>query len=144
MSEVVAIFDGRCVICNTTRRIVQALDWRKQVTFMDLHDGDSVTRRYPSLDTASLMGEIHVVADGGRVYAGFNGTRRLMKAAPLLLPLWALMHLPVVRGWIGPAIYRFIARNRYSINRWLGVELSPEDDCADDICVVPGMERPHD
>lgn len=144
MSEIVAIFDGRCVICNTTRCIVQALDWRKQVAFMDLHAGDSVARRYPLLNTASLMGEIHVIADDGRVYAGFNGTRRLMKAVPVLWPLWALMHMPIVRGWVGPALYRFIARNRYSINRWLGVELDLQDDCADDICIVPGMERPDD
>src|SRR5262245_12259989 len=89
-NSTVAIFDGRCVICNTTRRIIQLLDWFHRVEFLDLHDRTQVEQRYPWLNMDEAMGQIHVIADGGQVYPGFAGTRRMLRAVPLGLPLWAL------------------------------------------------------
>ncbi len=134
---VVAIFDGQCVICNTTRRIVRLLDWFRRIEFLDLHHRGDVQQRYPQVEHEAAMGQIHVVADDGRIYAGFAGTRRLLRELPLGLPLWALMHLPVIGDRIGPALYGFIARNRYAINRLFGVELTPDDDCVDGVCQIP-------
>lgn len=134
----VAIYDGHCVICNTTRRVVGLLDWFKRVEFLDLHNGTEVAQRYPQVDPDAAMGQIHVVADTGEVYAGFAGTRRMLRDLPLGVPLWALMHLPIIGNSIGPGIYKFIARNRYSINRLMGVDLSKEpDDCIDGVCKIP-------
>lgn len=134
----VAIFDGRCVICNTTRRLVQLLDWFKRVEFLDLHQRNEVSQRYPWLDQEAAMGQIHVVADAGQVYEGFAGTRRMLRDLPLGLPLWALLHLPIIGNWLGPQLYKFIARNRYVINRLLGVKLEQEaDDCVDGVCKIP-------
>lgn len=134
----VAIFDGRCVICNTTRRLVQLLDWFKRVEFLDLHQRNEVSQRYPWLDQEAAMGQIHVVADADQVYEGFAGTRRMLRDLPLGLPLWALLHLPIIGNWLGPQLYKFIARNRYAINRLLGVKLEQEaDDCVDGVCKIP-------
>ena len=133
-----AVYDGHCVICNTTRRIVLALDWFNRVEFLDLHRQDEVAARFPGLDHEAAMGSIHVYDESGRVFAGFYGTRRLFRALPLALPLWALLHLPLVGNWLGPRIYRFIARHRYRINRMLGVNLEDiereEAECEDGIC----------
>ena len=73
------------------------------------------------------MSEIHVVDGEGRLYAGFAGTRRMLKELPLGVPLWLLLQLPGTDA-IGKRVYRFIARRRYRINALLGNEL-PE--CAD-------------
>jgi predicted DCC family thiol-disulfide oxidoreductase YuxK len=133
-----AVYDGNCVICNTTRRIIRALDWFKRVEFLDLHDHAEVTARYPSLDQSALMGEIHVIDRGGRVFPGFLGTRRMLRAVPLGWPLWLLLHVPGVGNWLGPALYRFIARHRYAINQLLGVDLEQRDqDCEDGVCKLP-------
>lgn len=129
---VTAIFDGYCVICQQTRRTVRALDWLKRVEFLDLHDSTALAARYPELDFEQLMGQIHVV-DGGRVYAGFQGTRRMLRELPLGFPFWLLLHLPGM-NWLGERVYRFIARNRYRINRAFGVELP---DCVDGVCKIP-------
>lgn len=129
-----AIYDGRCVICNTTRRIVTALDWFKRVEWLDLHQRAEVERRFPAVDFAASMGEIHVVDGWQRVYPGFYGTRRMLRELPLGLPLWALLHVPGVGDWLGPRLYRFIARHRYAINRLLGVDLSDQQDCTDSVC----------
>lgn len=137
----VAIFDGNCVICNTTRRVVQFLDWFNRVEFLDLHDATTLTEHYPQVDPDDAMGQIHVVADQGTVYAGFQGTRRMLRDLPLLWPLWVILHLPIIGNWLGPRVYGFVAANRYSINRLLGVDLEQiereEAACEGNVCKIP-------
>lgn len=139
-----AIYDGQCVICNTTKRLVKVLDWFNRVDFLDLHQHAIVAQRFPFIDQQAAMGEIHVVDDENRVFAGFAGTRRLARALPLAWPLYILLRLPIIGNWIGPAVYRFIARHRYAINRLLGVDLSQqqgtEGACKDDFCQRPVKE----
>jgi predicted DCC family thiol-disulfide oxidoreductase YuxK len=125
---VTAVFDGQCVICQSTRRVVRALDWRNRVAFMDLHQAEAVTRRFPWLDHDDAMGEIHVIDAGGAVYAGFEGTRRMLRELPLGYPLWLLLHLPGM-AWLGQRVYRFIARRRYAINRLVGRPVCETDTC---------------
>lgn len=132
---ITALFDGHCVICQSTRRIIKSLDWFNQVEFLDLHNKPLVETRYPQLDHESMMGEIHVVADD-TIYAGFAATRRMLKAVPLGFPIWLILQLPGM-NWLGPKIYRFIATNRYAINRLFGVDLSTDDDCVDGVCKIP-------
>ena len=76
------------------------------------------------------MSEIHVLADGNRLYAGFAGTRRMLKEVPLGFPLWLLLQLPGSDA-LGKRVYRLIARRRYRINALLGKKLP---DCADGSC----------
>lgn len=121
-----AVFDGQCVICQATRRTVRALDWRRRVEFLDLHDWARVSARFPHLNYDDAMGQIHVYDDAA-VYAGFHGTRRLLKALPLTFPLWLLMQIPGMTP-LGERVYRWIARRRYAINRLFGVDLC-EDTC---------------
>lgn len=138
---ITAVFDGHCVICNTTRRVVTALDWFHRVEFLDLHNRAEIDSRFPTLEHDSAMGEIHVFEKSGQMYAGFAATRRMLGAVPLGIPLWAIMYLPGVSNWLGPKLYKFIARNRYAINRMLGVELEQierEDAaCEDGVCKIP-------
>jgi len=143
VSTLTAIYDGNCVICNTTRHIVNALDWFNRVRFLDLHNRAEVEARFPILDYDRSMGEIHVIDGNGRVFAGFSGTRRMLRALPLGIPLWGVLRLPIIGDWLGPKVYRFIARNRYSINRLLGVDLetlnAQDADCVDGVCKMPNM-----
>ena len=141
---VVAIFDGRCAICNTTRFLVRRLDWFKRITFLDLHDREEIERCFPWLNHAQAMGEIHVVDAKGAVFAGFRGTRRMLREIPAGWPLWALLHLPLIGDWLGPHLYGFIAKHRYAINRLLGIDLgtaSTLDSCdgtdGDGVCKIP-------
>jgi predicted DCC family thiol-disulfide oxidoreductase YuxK len=127
----VALYDGMCVICNQTRRIVTVLDWRKRVEWLDVHRWDEVARRYPEMDYQTAMGQIHVVEPNGTVHVGFFGTRRLLLDLPLAYPLWLLLQLPPLAK-LGQVVYRFIARNRYTINRWMGMPI-----CDDGACRIP-------
>lgn len=128
-----ALYDGHCVICTSSRRFVRALDWFNRVEFLDLHDTDVVHARYPQLDFAALMGEMHVVEPGHAPRAGYAAIRRMLRELPLGLPLWVILLLPGM-NWLGNRVYRFVARHRYMINRWFGVEV-PE--CVDGVCKIP-------
>lgn len=133
-----AIYDGHCVICNTTKTIIGALDWFNRIEFLNLHDHAEVERRFPEFDHQTLMGEIHVVDGQNRVYGGFAATRRMLRATPLGLPVWAIFRLPIIGDWLGPKAYRFIARHRYRINRFFGVDLDQRDqECSDGVCKIP-------
>jgi predicted DCC family thiol-disulfide oxidoreductase YuxK len=128
-----AIYDGYCVLCQQTRRIVKALDWLHRVEFLDLNEWETVKARYPSLEWDEVQGQIHVVEPDGKILGGFWGMRRLLRDLPLGIPLWLLLHLPGMKR-LGPRIYGYIARHRYAINRFFGVEL-PQ--CEKGACKIP-------
>lgn len=133
-----AIYDGNCAICLTTKAIIKALDWFNRIEFVDLHDAQHVKTLPIDVPNEKLMGEIHVVTSEGDVYAGFDGTRRLLRECVLTVPLWAMLQLPFVGNWLGPKIYQFIARHRYKINRVLGMPMQEDQlDCVDDVCKLP-------
>lgn len=133
-SMLTALYDGQCVVCRSTCEMMRALDWRKRIQFVDLHEGEAWREDCPELSFERLMREIHVIDGEGKVYAGFDGTQRMLREAPLGFPLWLLLQLPWMDA-LGARVYRFIARRRYRINALLGVELS---DCDDGSC---GMLR---
>lgn len=125
-----ALYDGKCVICQSTCEAMRALDWRKRIEFVDLHEGAGWRERCPDLTLEQLMREIHVLDGEGKVYAGFKATRRMLREAPLGFPLWLLLKLPGMDA-LGARVYRFIARRRYRINALLGKE---PPDCDDGSC----------
>lgn len=115
----IVIYDGECVICNSTRRLVTALDWMKRIHWVDLHDSSRVSREYPGLDYAEAMGQLHARDSHSNQYAGFLATRRMLKELPLTYPLWLLMYVPGMTR-LGHHVYRFIAQRRYGVNRLVG------------------------
>lgn len=127
-----AIYDGYCVICQQSKRIVTALDWLHRIEFLDLHNWNTVESRYPQLNFEQAMGQMHVVTPDGQLIGGFEGVRRLLRDLPLGFPLWLILKLPGM-SWIGDKIYRLIARNRYRINKAFGAPV-----CENGTCKVHG------
>lgn len=128
-----ALYDGACVVCQSTRATVTALDWRRRVRFIDLRDREAWQAQFPQLQDADILGEIHVLDERGAVYAGLDATRRMLRELPLGWPLWLLLRMPGTdKTW--RSLYRFIARHRYSINRLLGKQVPA---CASGSCQKP-------
>jgi predicted DCC family thiol-disulfide oxidoreductase YuxK len=125
-----ATYDGNCVLCQQTRRIIQALDWLNRVEFLNIHDWETVQARFPDEDFDTAMGAIFVFTADGRRLSGFPAMRQLLRELPLGFPFWLLLHLPGM-NWMGAKVYRFIAHHRYQINRWLGVDL---ETCSNSTC----------
>ncbi|MCY4020721.1 MAG: DUF393 domain-containing protein [Chloroflexi bacterium] len=129
-----ALYDGRCIICQSTRGTISALDRRHRVRFIDLHDRDAWQSQFPQLNDADLLGAIHVVDERGAVFAGIDATRRMLRELPLGLPIWLLLQAPGADK-LGAALYSSIARRRYRINRLFG---KPIPDCDDGNCETAG------
>ena len=125
-----ALYDGKCLICQSSCETMRALDWLGRIEFVDLHESGLWRGRYPQLRIEQLMGEIHVLDQQGKLYSGFSGTRRMLKEVPLGIPAWLLLQLPGMEG-IGQRVYSAIARRRYRINKLFGNDV-PE--CVNDCC----------
>lgn len=126
---VVMLYDGKCVLCQQSLRVIRALDWRKKVEALDLHDWATVHSRYDHLERDALMGEIHVVHNE-RTLAGFFAMRYVARFLPLGWLALPLLYLPGM-NWLGPKIYGWIAARRYRINQFFGVDL-----CEDGVCKI--------
>ena len=111
---------------------MRALDWLGRIEFVDLHEDGQASARIAGSSRERLMSEIHVLDDNDRLYAGFAGTRRMLRELPLGFPLWLLLQLPGSDA-LGQRVYRFIARRRYRINALLGAD-SPA--CGDGNCTM--------
>lgn len=125
-----ALYDGKCLICQSACKTMRALDWLGRIEFVDLHDSGLWRDCYPQLRIEQLMGEIHVLDPEGKLYSGFKGTRRMLKEVPLGMPLWLLLQLPGMEV-IGQRVYRAIAHRRYRINKLFGNDVP---DCVNDNC----------
>ena len=128
-----ALYDGNCVICQSTCASMRALDWRRRIEFVDLHESERWRGRYPELRVDELMGEIHVLDESGKLYSGFRASRRMIREVPLLLPFWLLLRIPGMES-IGQRFYRFVASRRYRINKLFGRKLPH---CVDESCAMP-------
>ena len=127
-----ALYDGHCLICQSTCITMRKFDWLGHIEFVDLHKSASWRARFPDLVHERLMGECHVLDEAGDIYPGFHGIRRMLRELPLGFPLWLLLQAPGMTS-LGKRIYRFVARNRYGVNKLLGNNLH---DCADGNCGI--------
>lgn len=122
------VYDGNCVLCQQTRRIVRMLDWLKRVEFLNIHDWNIVSQRYPNLDFEQAMGQIHAMTEDGQMYGGFYGMRRILRELPLGFPLWLLLQMPGM-SLLGKRVYGLVARNRYRINKMFGAPVCEDGTC---------------
>ena len=130
MQKIDVLYDGYCVVCRNSVRMIRLLDWFKRFHCINLQD-ESVAIKYPDLNYDDLMGALHLITTDGRVLKGFFAIRYEMRYLPLLLPLLPIAHLPGM-NWLGPKLYELVARNRYAINRLVGNPI-----CDDGYCKIP-------
>jgi len=103
--------DGDCRVCRLSQRWCEWRDLKGRVAFHDFRVLDN-----PSIPVARRdLEESMWVRDGdGRLFAGFAAWRRIMAELPGWRWLASLGGLPPV-SWVGPTLYRLIARNRHRL-----------------------------
>lgn len=113
--------DGSCPFCQWSRRRVERYDREHRIEFRDYND-PAVARETPFTD-AELATEMHVRTPDQRWHGGYSAWLEVLKALPRWRWLGKLLGYVPFR-WIGPSLYRLIARNRYRapnlVLRWLG------------------------
>src|SRR4051812_35604317 len=104
--------DGSCPFCQWSRRQVEQRDREHKVEFRDYND--PVFARETPYTNSELAAEMHVLAPDKHWYGGFFAWLEVLKALPRWRRLGKLLGNVPFR-WIGPSLYRLIARNRYGL-----------------------------
>ena len=103
--------DGDCRICRLSQRWSKRRDPEGRVKFHDFRLSDDLSIPVARRDLEESMW----VQDGdGRLFAGFAAWRRIMAELPGWRWLASLGGLPPV-NWVGPTLYRLIARIRHRL-----------------------------
>jgi predicted DCC family thiol-disulfide oxidoreductase YuxK len=106
------VYDGLCPLCIRSMVILDYLDLRGRLVFVDLErEWARAHAQAPGLTPEAARHAMHVVGPDGRVYRGFFGFRALTAVLPPLWVLFPLAHLPLADragGWI----YDRVARSR--------------------------------
>jgi predicted DCC family thiol-disulfide oxidoreductase YuxK len=106
------LFDGGCGLCSRTLRMLHHLDvFHKTVPLDIAHDWPTIEKKFPRIDFAAAMRDMHVITSDGQIDRGFDAYRSLAWVLPLAWPILPLLYLPPVR-WLGWRIYRRVADNR--------------------------------
>jgi predicted DCC family thiol-disulfide oxidoreductase YuxK len=134
-NRLVVYTDGSCPFCNWSRQQVERYDRERRIEFRDYND-PAVARETPYND-AELAKQMHVRTPGEEWYAGFWAWLEVLKALPRWNWLGRVLGFAPFR-WMGPSLYRLIARNRYRapnlILRWLG---APPPCPPEGVCPAP-------
>jgi predicted DCC family thiol-disulfide oxidoreductase YuxK len=124
-ARLTVLFDRDCGICGLTARALRRWDRDGRFEIVPLQIvASSDDRRLASVArTYALADELHVIDPAGRVAAGGDAALAIVDALPggWLLRPWAA--LAVFRALVRIG-YRWIARHRNLIGRWLGLELA--------------------
>jgi predicted DCC family thiol-disulfide oxidoreductase YuxK len=116
------LFDGDCGVCNRSAEIMERLDAAHNFSIRPYRSftPDELKRYGLSYDKCSKR--VYVIAASGRVYGGaFAVNYFFLKQFPWSLLVVLIYALPplLLAEVIG---YYVVAKNRYRISRWLGLE----------------------
>ncbi|MFG0325728.1 MAG: thiol-disulfide oxidoreductase DCC family protein [Phycisphaerales bacterium JB037] len=108
MPRLRCFYDGRCGLCQRSRRWLERLDWLQRVEWVDqteVPDDELPVSRDAALDA------LPAVTPSGRVLMGHDAVRRALLVTPLGFLPALLMYLPGI-AHLGRAVYRRIAAAR--------------------------------
>jgi predicted DCC family thiol-disulfide oxidoreductase YuxK len=104
--------DGSCSFCRAVQSRIGSFDARERVEFVNYHQ-EAIAAEAP-FPLAELDAQMHVLAPDGSWKIGFFGWAAILRELPAWRWMGWLMIAPPFR-WFGPALYRWIARHRYSL-----------------------------
>lgn len=109
------LYDGRCALCTGSAERIRALDHARVFDLLSLHEPE-VARRFPEIELAAVLEEMHVVEPTGAIVRGHEAIRAILERLPRLRWL-ALFWLVPGFDHLARAGYGLLARNRYRFNR---------------------------
>lgn len=123
------IYDGHCRFCINSIKKIKIMDLFDRLKPVDLHGITDMSSVHPSLTKELALSQVYLLdvfgrQDGqkhpedilGRLDGGFFAFRRLCFICPMLFLFLPIVYFPGM-GIAGPAIYRFVAKNRYLLHR---------------------------
>lgn len=123
--------DGSCSFCRWTQEKIKPFDSQGQLRFLDFND-PAVAAQTP-LQHADFASEMNLRTPEGEWLRGFDAWIAILNVLPRLAWIAWIASLPIFH-WMGPSVYRFIARHRYSIP---GAPVA----CESGACALPQQHR---
>ncbi len=113
-STATLIYDGNCTFC------LRSMDWIRKMALPNCLEflpcqSESRKTRFPTMSENQCMEAMQLVLPDGRILSGAEAIPELLKR----LRGWHLCsHLFSIPGiqWLAPYVYRWVAKNRYSIS----------------------------
>jgi predicted DCC family thiol-disulfide oxidoreductase YuxK len=102
-------YDGHCALCRASKEWAHRRDRDGRLRFLDFNDSALVTEL--PVAPAELTSQMWVREGDGRLTAGFSGWLAVLRVLPRWRWVSSVLALPPLR-WLGPPLYRFVARNR--------------------------------
>lgn len=115
MSDVTVWYDGACPLCRREIAVMQGLDRRGAISFVDVSEG--APESCP-VSQEELLARFHV-RENGQVLSGAAGFAAMWRAIPLLRPLGELARVPLM-GRLFERFYILFLRFRPRLQRWAG------------------------
>ncbi len=108
----IVFYDEMCPVCRRGRRMLERLDWRRLLTYADIHDRKFAEFALPGVTYADMLREMWVRRPDGKQFGGFKALRALAAVLPLTWLLVPFLWLPGA-NILGKRVYAFVARNRF-------------------------------
>lgn len=107
------VYDGACNLCVRSMSFIKAVDTGNQIRLVDFNRVDPQTV-HPLLTHEACVNAMQVIPDDATqagLFSGYWGFKVIAKQLRLLWPVVPLFSIPGA-GFLGPLLYRVIARNR--------------------------------
>ncbi|MFM7311246.1 MAG: thiol-disulfide oxidoreductase DCC family protein, partial [Flavobacteriales bacterium] len=124
-------YDEECPLCAKTRMALQSLDLFGCVAFKGVQSHAHQDAALKDISTEKLLQDIHLTAEGGRVYIGVNAYIRCFFALAPTFPMAILLSIPGIKHFAA-WVYRKIADSRNTSR------------CTDDTCGYYPPQPPAD
>ena len=106
------VYDGRCPLCLRTMAVLDWMDLRRRLAYVDLErQWSAAAALAPGLSLDQARHAMHLAAPDGTVYRGYQAFARLARLLPALWPALPLTLLPFADR-AGAALYGVVARMR--------------------------------
>ena len=112
------LYDGQCEICQACVSWLRVLDRRQQTDCVSIELA-SLPHLHPDLKLENCLQELHLITPEGRICVGWDAVTVLARLFPVTWLVGAMGATPPFR-WLGRALYRFVARNRYALSKCRG------------------------
>jgi glyoxylase-like metal-dependent hydrolase (beta-lactamase superfamily II)/predicted DCC family thiol-disulfide oxidoreductase YuxK len=113
-----ALYDDQCEVCQAFVSWIRLLDRQNLVDCLPIEPG-RLAELHPGLNLVACLRELHVILPDGSLAAGWDGVAALARLFPETWWIGALGGRAPFR-WLGRALYRFVAANRYALSKCRG------------------------